>query len=55
MKFVAFGNVKTGKMDSFIRYEPGPVPPIVTPPEPDKPKDCDPGKPKKRKKEPKPS
>ena len=46
---------KTGEMDSFMRFDTGPVPPFIRPPEPDKPKDCDPSKPGKRKKTPKPS
>lgn len=46
---------KTGEMDSFMRFDTDPLPPIIKPPEPDKPKDCDPGKPRKRKPRSRPS
>ena len=39
MKTVFIIDNKTWKIDSFIYYEHGPVPPIVIPPDPGSPKD----------------
>ena len=49
MKFVAIIKPKKdGEIDiaSFIYGDPGPLPPVIDPPEPDEPKDTEPPKPK---------
>jgi len=52
MKFVVRINPETLKYDTFRYDDPGPVPPIIDPPEPDEAKDTEPPKPKEK---PKPS
>jgi len=52
MKIIITLDRKTAKLDWFIRAEPGPVPPIVNPPNPEEPKD---GGPPELEKKPKPS
>ena len=42
MKIVITFKPKTGELDWFSYAERGPVPPIIDPPEPDKPKDTEP-------------
>ena len=42
MKIVIRYKPKTGEMDWFSYPAPGPVPPIIDPPEPDEPKDSEP-------------
>jgi hypothetical protein len=39
MKIVLRYNIKKKELDMFAYAEPGPVPPIIDPPEPDEPKD----------------
>jgi hypothetical protein len=53
MKVVFTLNRKSGELDWFIRHESGPLPPIITPPDHDKPKDTAPPTP--RPPDPKPS
>ena len=48
MKLVVRYDRKRGELDYFIRPEPGPIPPIIDPPEPDEPKDGAPPEPKPR-------
>lgn len=56
MKIRVIANMKAGTIEEYTFYpDDGPIPPLVKPPDPDKPKDCDPEKPGKRKKTPKPS
>lgn len=52
MKFVVTFDPKTFKTTSFQYDEPGPLPPIVTPPDPDAEQDTAPPKPEEK---PKPS
>jgi len=47
MKIVLTLNRKTSDLDWFIRHDPGPVPPIVNPPNPDEAKDTGPPEPPK--------
>lgn len=42
MKFVVRLNSKTLTYDTFFYNDPGPLPPIIDPPEPDEPKDTGP-------------
>jgi hypothetical protein len=47
MKFVAIIDGKKkgeGRIITFITDDPGPVPPVIAPPEPDEPKDTEPPK-----------
>jgi hypothetical protein len=39
MKIVTVRDRRTGKTDYFKHYEPGPLPPMVNPPDPGCPKD----------------
>jgi len=50
MKFVALIDLTKKNPEerviTFVTHDPGPVPPLVKPPDPDEPKDTEPPKPK---------
>jgi len=48
MKIIIRLDRKTGEFDWFMRPDPGPVPPIISPPNPDKTKDTGPPEPEKK-------